>query len=345
MNNSSTFKSHPSRRVRKFLNSGLFLAALILCISCNTKHKGLTIVEASLVQEVRDFNDTIFFGSIADIEFSNNRFFLTDGSANQVIVIDDELQYVDRFGKSGAGPGEIRGIMNVETSDDLIYVQDMLGAKVLEYDNNFQLLNTFKVHLSSSEVVVDNNMIIGQLYGEIEDPFCFINTRTSHQKRFGKMLEPDLGYPWKHTLKYKDYLLIFHQLNSAKVEVYNDKGEFLNSADLSVLNKDLAAWIESTNIPAKVQSSRKHIKNAQVVVNDIVQHNDKFYLNTPPISIDGKTEDGIILEVSMNDQLEFNIDRIILLNDYIGFRSFTMPSSNTILGYEPVNGSLKLFQF
>lgn len=338
------FHSHPSRRVPFLLNLSLLPIAFCFFQSCDYNQKGPIIVEATLVREIRDWNDSIFFGTLTDIEYSNDKYFLTDGSANQVIVLNDQLDYVGRFGNSGDGPAEIRGIMNIETSGDDIYVQDILGAKILKYDSNFQLTDTFKVHLSPSELVVTNDNIIGQLYGEVENPFSVINTVSKEQNRFGNKLEPELGFPFKHILKHKDLLLVFHQLNSANVEVYNSDGEFLSSTNLSQLNDDFAKWLESTNIEQKVRSSTPRIRNAQYVFFDVVQQNDKFYLNPPPMAINGK-QDGIILEVSMNDQLEFNLDRIIHLNEYISLGCFTMPKGNMIIGFDPVNGSIKLFEF
>jgi len=338
------YLSHPSRRVHYLLNLSFFPIALFLFTSCDYKEKELVYVEATLVDEIRDWNDSIFFGRLTDIEYANNKYFLTDGSANQVIVMNDQLEYVARFGDSGEGPAEIRAIMNVEPSGNDIYVQDILGAKVLKYNSNYQLTDTFKVHLSPSELIVNDDQIIGQVYGEIENPFSVINTISKEQHRFGNNLEADLGFPFKHLIKYKDLILVFHQINSAKIEVYDANGEFLSSTDLSHLNEDFAKWLESTNIPQKVQTSTRRIRNAQFVFFDAVLHNDKFYLNPPPMSINGK-EDGIILEVSMNDQLDFNIDRIIHLNEYISLGCFTISNGNRIIGFEPINGSIKIFEF
>ena len=130
---------------------------------CHSGPKGLVVVEATLVKEISDWNDTIFFGLIVDIEFANNQYFVSDGQAHHVIVLDDQLAYISRFGNSGDGPAEIRSIRNVETSGEDIYVHDMLGAKMLKYNSDFQLTDTFKIHLAPSEIMVDNYTIYGQV--------------------------------------------------------------------------------------------------------------------------------------------------------------------------------------
>lgn len=336
--------SHPCRRVLLLHNLSFIIAVLITFTGCDYSENKLVITQASLVQEIRDWNDTIFFGRITDIEYANNKYFLSDGSANQVIVLNQGLDYIERFGDSGDGPAEIRAIMNVEPSGDDIYVQDMLGAKVLRYNSNLELTDTFKVHLSPAELAIYDENIIGQLYGEVEDPFSSINTGSKQQHRFGNKLEAELGFPFKHMVSYKDLFIVFHQINSAKIEVYNKNGEFLNSTDLSPLNDDFAKWLESTNIQQKVKMSTPRIRQAQYVFFDVVQENDKFYLNPPPMSINGK-EDGIILEISMDDKLQFRISRIIQLNEYLSLGCFTVVNGNKLIGFDPVNGSLKIFEF
>mgnify|MGYP001799648205 CR=1 FL=1 len=324
-----------------------FLALILSSVfSCNNPPTEIQHIDATLVTEISAWNDSIFFGKLADIEYSDNQFFLADRDANRVLVLDDQLQYIHHFGQHGPGPAEIRGIMNLEVNSDGIFVQDILGAKLLKYNRKFQLTDTLRAQFTHSEIALYSNRIIGQVRGDIESPFTVINTSNKEQEpiSFGQKLERELGYPYKHLVEYKGLLLAFSMYNSAKVEVYDGNGNFLNATDLSLLNSDFSSWLKAQNIDQLVQSSTSRRRNLQAVYFDVVQRNDRFYLNTPPISINGKV-DGIVLEVAMNDQFEFYITRIIHLNDYTNLPCFTMPTDNTILGFSPIPGTLKLYKF
>ena len=54
--------------------------------------------------------DSLSFGSIADValDWHRGRILVLDGRSNQVVVLDTTMRIVDRFSRSGSGPGELR---------------------------------------------------------------------------------------------------------------------------------------------------------------------------------------------------------------------------------------------
>jgi len=128
---------------------------------------------------------------------TNNRLFLTmRADPAQVFVFDLEGNYIAKFGRNGAGPGEYRIIEHIISDNNLLYILDRPLQRATVLDANFEVRQVFRLPVrplrallfSSDQLIlnaivptadlvgmplhtVDTTGAIAASFGETETPF------------------------------------------------------------------------------------------------------------------------------------------------------------------------------
>jgi hypothetical protein len=323
----------------------LFLSLVILFYSCS-KSKEIEPIPLDLIISVNQFNDTTFFGRIQDIEVNGNEILLSDQGTNQVHVIDSELNYIKSFGNSGEGPGEIRGIKNIEFFNNEIFIQDLTGGMLLKFNSEHHFMEEFKMLLSSTKFSILNNRVFAQSssHSSLEPLSIFTLGDSVIESNFGIGSDKNLNNPSQHVLIKDDILLaIFHE-NKPIINTYDTDGNFLASTDFSN-HPNLEPWLESLDIQTKISASTPSVRYSQGVFYDADFFEDKLYLNLPKVGINPETRKSIMLECQLNEDYSLEIIRIFEFEDHSSFPCFSIvDDGKSILLYDPVYGALEKYR-
>lgn len=314
----------------------------MLSLSCSSQKK-TNYIELKAVEELRDFNDSIFFGSIVDIEYNKDNYFLVDQGSNSIIITDKDFSYKDRIVRTGGGPEETISTYNMGVDEDRLALQDLAGGKFLFLNQNNRFINSFKTLFDASEFIYDSNQIIGQLKGEVDLPLAKINEEGDTVNRFGLSLKAKEGFPRKHLVKLHDKILAVYKSNFPYVEIYDKKGNHLKTRDLSSI-PIFSSWLKTANIEEKIKTSTKNVKRSQTVFADVNVFEDKLYLSTPGIPYTDKKLRGMVIELSLDEYLEFKIERQLILEEMVLLTTFLVTEDGNLTGFDPINGSLRKYK-
>jgi hypothetical protein len=316
------------------------LLAVVICCSCNTEIESLEVQEMELIRTIYDLNDSIFFGRILDIEFQDDKYFLSDQGSNQVIVVDEDFNFLHRIGVSGPGPEEIKGISNIEVSKDKIVIQDLVGSKFLIYNLEGILKGREKVYFDGSEFILTDTSIIGMKVGETELPLLNYSFEGGQSVSFGLPLNSEFGFPAKHLIAIDSLIVSITNENTPVVDIYDKSGALLGATDLSS-HYLIEPWLKDLGIKEKVQASTSSIKYGQRMFSDISNYREIIYLNMPPLGTKDSPKKKYIFEASIDRDFNFILTRALIFDTVFSFRCFAISSNGkSIVGYDPIKGGI-----
>ena len=318
-----------------------------LCVFCGlfpACQEGQKYVPLELTESILQFNDSTFFGWIKDIEVTDFGLLLTDNGTNQIHVLDKKLKLRRTFGKPGEGPGEIKGIMNIEYDNGQIAVQDYTGGKFLVYNESYEFVKQFKVAMSIAEFALLDGAIVSYTNNSAEHSLNKITYQDSVVRDyFGTKPDKNWGYPQEHVIKTPQYLISANAVNRPLLKVYDHRGNHLGTTDFSQ-NPYIKIWFESRNIKALIASGSEKVRYSQTIFYDVDYYEGKLYLNLPNVStIEGKRK-SILLECQLTEDYQFEIVRVL---DFMGHGIYNcfaiVDEGKAVLVYEPGEGALVKF--
>lgn len=101
-------------------------------------------------------SESLYIGSINDIEIIHGNIFISDKSFSKVHIFDNKLKYIDAIGKYGSGPGEFVTAPFLSENDNKIVVFDRKNLKLILYEKNI-IAN--EIHLPKDFFYQTNNSI------------------------------------------------------------------------------------------------------------------------------------------------------------------------------------------
>jgi len=316
----------------------------ICCLSCTKTTDKTVIKNAELIGTITALNDSLFFGAIVDIESANNHYYLSDLGTNQLIVVDSNFNYIRSIGRSGPGPEEIKGIGSIEILNDKIAIQDAAGMKILFYDTAGTFLSANKAFFNMSEFALGDSSMIGQVFGEVKNPLAKYSLRTLQKTSFGLDSDKRWGYPSKHVKLIDSLIITVNKLNLPAFFIYDLKGNFLKSTDLS--NHPLISpWYNDLDIENMVKNNTPMSGTSQIVFADISTLNNKLYLHMPPLGRKNGPKQTFVFEAQFDDQLNVSIVKGFLFKSNHLFTSFTIsPDGNYIIAFDQALGGILKFK-
>ena len=99
----------------------------------------------------------------SDLEFdSNDRLYITDEVNNEVLIYDNESNYIGKWGKAGNKEGELSGPSGITIdSKNNIYISEQYNNRIQKFSKDGEFITLFENNkeklLRPSDVAVDSN--------------------------------------------------------------------------------------------------------------------------------------------------------------------------------------------
>jgi len=133
-----------------------------------------------LIKESRD----IFIGEILWTRIKFGKIFISDRVQNVIVVVNMNGRIEKFIGKKGAGPGEIKEIMDFDVGDDgLIYIFDMGNMRFSIFDTGGKFINSFKLRSNLVGPIRSVRVNEGKIYTGILEPEYFSQSEIYKSKR------------------------------------------------------------------------------------------------------------------------------------------------------------------
>ena len=119
----------------KLSNIILTVISILLLISCQKERKSqLETVKYKQLSFVEGWGDSIFLSQVRDLQFYENRLYISDQYLSQVMETNQYF-ILNRFiGRQGPGPRDFVSIESIALEDSFLYVFDMGHSAVLCFD-------------------------------------------------------------------------------------------------------------------------------------------------------------------------------------------------------------------
>lgn len=186
----------------KALPLGVLLVLFLLPFGC-VKNSKTSIPKVQVEKFEREYSnikfqkvDSTLYRDTEDllipvaIEYSNEKYYISDNGRMKVFVFDENWGLIDSIGKgAGRGPGEILGIIDFEVSGDNIWIIDGPNLAIHKFntDGEYQDSETFEMNpsriVSNGDQLVTLNSSPGELFSEIEGDALV------SESRFGRLIE------------------------------------------------------------------------------------------------------------------------------------------------------------
>ena len=124
--------------------------------------------------------DESLIARASNIVLFQDKIFISDAVAQQLIVFSNTGKHIKTFHKRGQGGGEYISLTNFFITKEYIYILDISNRIILVYNHDFQFINRIKLESPAHNLIIqDNNIwlynIPGQTYDKDFELTC-INT-------------------------------------------------------------------------------------------------------------------------------------------------------------------------
>lgn len=132
----------------------------------------LTDLTSSVHRIQLETNEHALLGTIKDVKFFNNKYYINDG--NQILVFDNKGDFLLKLGQNGDGPGEYGIIysMAIDNHSNLIYISSV--RKLIVFSANHKYITEKKYPMLLPYInIVDNNLLIisDEISGDFDNGF------------------------------------------------------------------------------------------------------------------------------------------------------------------------------
>jgi hypothetical protein len=217
-------------------NIFLFLWVLILLsVACSDQNPAHEPISLEPVKSVSELNDSTFFGSVGGMKYVNDRFYVADNSP-QILQLGSDLNLLGLINKTGQGPGEFTGVMDMSIVNDSLYLYDRSQAKIVVYDK----YNHFIREVSLSEALgfnmaVDQHNRIFLSTPNSQNPITMLDANGSKIMSFGYNTVSNESGQYRRNNRFlflNNNKLIAIAMSEPVLEVYSLDGELINKAEL-----------------------------------------------------------------------------------------------------------------
>jgi hypothetical protein len=249
----------------RLIRYSLVTLGLALFFGCNSK------IETNNFQHNLKFVESI--GSDESEAYITRSRSISSDLQNYIYVADQGLakvhqytlngDYIKSIGRSGRGPGEFSGNMNVHAEGDSLLVTDFTNLSVSLFNADGELLNTFNLEdRHTSEFQFFNRLLVtGHSYSlplgteyKDEDLLYLYDVDGKINHSFGEFLDFEESVPsiiQKNFTAVSGDLLHLVFMFFPLYHIYNDRGELVESFQIdeiiSHLNTENNSQLDSTN--------------------------------------------------------------------------------------------------
>jgi hypothetical protein len=186
--------------------------------------------------------DSCMLGSIKQILFHNNKYYLLDAPLGKAIyVFDDKGKYINKIDRTGQGPGEyaMPYYMAINKTNNVLYLHDVMQNKMLTFDvNSLDFINEYipEIEFQDFCFLNDNSDIawynvLNIVYDDKAMPYHIITTNNNNSL-LEKMIpvEFSTGYilrPRSPFFQTRSSTLFSHPYKGVVYELFPDKPKAL----------------------------------------------------------------------------------------------------------------------
>ncbi|MCJ7580990.1 MAG: 6-bladed beta-propeller [Candidatus Aminicenantes bacterium] len=236
-----------------------------------------------LISSFPEPESEIFFATIPSISIdSSGLIYALDNREHSVTIFDLTGKFINKFGNSGQGPGDLTSPIFIESDDEQIYIADINALSIFNHSGEY--LNKFRIY-STIAMNVNNGIIFLAQVGS-DNLISSYDQEGNRISSFGTKYEVDydLYKAWSTSLTdrainsgkilFSDENIYFVSTLFADVFKYNEDGLLLSKEKL--VPENLVSEIEKIffNIGLKYKEEGK---TAYGFFHDITYHQGNFY--------------------------------------------------------------------
>jgi DNA-binding beta-propeller fold protein YncE len=160
------------------------------------------VIEGQLSEREDDF-----FAKITDICISgNDELFVADSLNHRIFKFNKDHMFVKSFGRSGQGPGEFSGELNITAGNDgKIYITDNGSHKILAFSPNGDYLNQYPLNHNFRDKVLVNSK--GEIFLLSPNGYNILDVFDSRMKYIVSLIDISYQIDVKYGIVPKRYLL------------------------------------------------------------------------------------------------------------------------------------------
>jgi len=196
------------------------------CINNEKKIKEIALKEDIKIDE---FSDSTFFSDIRSITFSDNSYYVTDYSRDQLFILD-----------KGQGPGEFLGAAHIYINRDSVFVMNDMKQSFelfrdLKYIETIPYANSTRPN--SNHRFFEYNGCLFYNPSVSKYSICKYNFKTKKNEMFGRIEKYETEKETRiknhrHLLRYDNRIIAIPDCKPI-IEVYDFKGNLVNIVDFS----------------------------------------------------------------------------------------------------------------
>ncbi|KYG83784.1 NHL repeat-containing protein [Roseivirga echinicomitans] len=326
-----------------------FTSTLILFFSFFNSQGQNQKIDAQKIKSINEFSNGQFIAKISDIVIDDKLFYFLDIGLFKVFATDQNLNYVDSYGKEGPGPKELSQPQQLLIEGDSNILVFDLAQKILPFN---RFTGEVKESLPFKKVVTHHKTLLIEdklYYSDLMEPLVTVHQYSlTHEKEESGMGEMAKAVTMgSHILSDGKVIYSIYGENQPLIQTFDLAGNLLHSQDLSVLKifSDMLAQERKSGVKISGNGNIKMRATGRVFVQDAQLLEGKLYMLIPQQSKkdSNRTLFNTILVFEKQDK-EWKLSQEIQLpidGTYLTFKVFD--GGKKLVTFENVNGNIESF--
>lgn len=302
------------------------ISSAVIAFSCSGNSEKLyEEIHLTHSDEIYQLSDSSYISSIVSMKYYGDKLYLSENKRCEILVLDDNLNYINSIGRMGRGPDELMDINRFIIYGDTILIKDPGNNRVQKYFLTGEYIKSIPLSKINIDIINGFNLLNGHFIGSSKGDSAIVSF-----KLVSDYLElyKEFGCRYKFNEKVKEevcngrYLmvnkgkLIAVSDNLPYIEVYDSDYNLINIYDISespIIEKQIK-YINTEKLSGKsyrvlIQECDIYDNHLYILVN---QFTDGYSCNT-------------ILMYSLNDM---STPKKILYLPNVAYSSFTIGGDN-----------------
>ena len=272
---------------------------------------------------IDSWNDSVFISWCNAMSASDSAIYVSDYSANRILVLDKDYNLSQILGQTGKGPGDFLGPRYVHIGHQFLTIYDLRNARLNQFSKAGKYLKSIPFPNSIGASDVDGRIAVNSSSSffisvrDIEGSIVHLEPDKGIINRFGPQRdEGSYEIRSSHLFMTENQDLISVQIMNPILEKYSLEGDLIERLDLStgplleniLKHKDIALKREYERSPLGMEI-------ITYIFNQVSYHNNRLFI----MSSDLPEEDiGTDEEINLNRVLEFSVyPKFEFTNEYV----------------------------
>ncbi|WP_323755697.1 hypothetical protein [Roseivirga sp.] len=326
-----------------------FAPTLILFFSLFNSQAQNQKIDAQKIKSINEFSNGQFIAKISDIVVDDKLFYFLDIGLFKVFATDQNLSYVNSYGKEGPGPKELSKPQQLLIQGDSNILVFDLAQKILPFN---RFTGEIKESLPFKKVVTHHKTLLIDdklYYSDLLEPLVTVHrySLTDEKEESGMGETAKAVTMGSHVISDEKMIYSIYGENQPVIQTFDLTGNLLYSQDLSELKifSDRLAQKAKSGVKISGTGNIKLRATGRVFVQDAQLFQGKLYMLIPQVSKkeSNRTLFNTILVFEKQDAVWKYSQEIQLPIDgtYLTFKVFDR--GKKLVTFETVNGNMETF--